>query len=92
MVAPERKGCACGLSCEEPEDAEDAGDGGHGLGPDAGGWGGQRVSADEGGGRAGRAPDARRDETAILDAMDGGGEVLAAACHGELLFTGASAP
>ena len=30
MVAPERKGCACGLSCEEPEDAEDAGDGGDG--------------------------------------------------------------
>ena len=50
------------------------------------------MSAGKGGRRAGRAPDARRDETAILDAMDGGGEVLAVACHGELLFTGASAP
>ena len=35
------------------------------------------------------APEARREETAILDAMDDGGEVLAVDTHSEQLFTGA---
>ena len=36
------------------------------------------------------APEARREETAILDAMDDGGEVLAVACHDQLSLPSAS--
>lgn len=36
------------------------------------------------------APEALREETAILDAMDDGGEVLAVACHDQLSLPSAS--